>query len=638
MKRIITSFIIIVLLCGMLPVAQADFPAIQKDSLACVSTASGAENTVAAGTAIFSNRTYTFTDTMPKALYGLPFICTAIGSGVTAEVTRAGKLYIITQSTASGQKDSKQAFLEAAGFVAAATMAEGTMSASVYGELVLMVKEVTVGETISYAKWGVMLAKNGEVEAITLNTPATVVPTDGAKSTVAANAAIYSNRSYTFGGGMPSALYGRTFLCGSISSGVYAEVTSAGWIYVLTQSTASGKKETQQAALEAIGFTVVTSMNEGVMSSSVYGEIVLMGKEVDAGEIITYEKWGVLLAEIDEAEMEEREGTLALQAPEILINPTAAEYQDGNRAWQGIPGIAKDDESGRLWAVWYSGGNGEGAYNWPILYTSTTDGASWSGPKVVVDPAFPVRAYDANLWIDPQGRMWFFWNQSYEYYDGRCGVWAMVTEDPSSENPTWSAPRRLADGIMMNDPIVINEGAETEHWILPIALWNTSSYTATAEHPYNNAWVSYDRGENWSYLGSVTSTTGSRSADENMIIEQDDGTLRMLIRTGLGIEESYSSDGGNTWTDAVDANLSKTVSRFYIGRLSSGNQLLIYHDSETGTRENLTAALSTDGGKTWAYKLLLDARKDAAYPDAYQDADGNIYIIYDYDRKGSMDI
>ena len=119
-----------------------------------------------------------------------------------------------------------------------------------------------------------------------------------------------------------------------------------------------------------------------------------------------------------------------------------------------------------------------------------------------------------------------------------------------------------------------------------------------------------------------------------MIIEQPDGTLRMLIRTKLGIEESYSSDGGKTWSASIDAHLSPVVSRFYIATLASGNQVLIYNDPPTGSsRTHLTAALSTDGGLTWPHKLILDERVSVTYPDAFQDPDGNIYVIYDHGRK-----
>ena len=39
-----------------------------------------------------------------------------------------------------------------------------------------------------------------------------------------------------------------------------------------------------------------------------------------------------------------------------------------------------------------------------------------------------------------------------------------------------------------------------------------------------------------------------RSFDEHMIVQKKDGTLWMLVRTFDGLGESFSSDGGFTWT------------------------------------------------------------------------------------------
>ena len=41
--------------------------------------------------------------------------------------------------------------------------------------------------------------------------------------------------------------------------------------------------------------------------------------------------------------------------------------------------------------------------------------------------------------------------------------------------------------------------------------------------------------------------------------------------------------------------------------------------------------LSEDGGKTWAYTLLLDERLGVSYPDVIEE-NGVLYVVYDYDR------
>jgi hypothetical protein len=55
-------------------------------------------------------------------------------------------------------------------------------------------------------------------------------------------------------------------------------------------------------------------------------------------------------------------------------------------------------------------------------------------------------------------------------------------------------------------------------------------------------------------------------------------------------------------------------------------------------RDNLTAYLSEDDGKTWQGGLLLDERSGVSYPDGFEKEDGRIYIIYDFDRLGEKTI
>ena len=47
---------------------------------------------------------------------------------------------------------------------------------------------------------------------------------------------------------------------------------------------------------------------------------------------------------------------------------------------------------------------------------------------------------------------------------------------------------------------------------------------------------------------------------------------------------------------------------------------------------------SYDEGKSWNAKLHLDLRDMVSYPDAVQDKEGTIYIIYDRDRYGCGEI
>ena len=107
----------------------------------------------------------------------------------------------------------------------------------------------------------------------------------------------------------------------------------------------------------------------------------------------------------------------------------------------------------------------------------------------------------------------------------------------------------------------------------------------------------------------------------------------MYIRTLYGIAVSYSTDGGESWSEAVDSGLGGPCARFAMRRLRSGRIMLVNHVDFNG-RNNLTALLSDDDGKTFPYKLLLDGRNDVSYPDVKEASDGYIYIAYDRERGG----
>lgn len=320
-----------------------------------------------------------------------------------------------------------------------------------------------------------------------------------------------------------------------------------------------------------------------------------------------------------------------LNPPQVISNP-GPEFGVATRRFQGISSMARAPK-GRLWATWYGGpGKGEDGTNYVILVTSGDDGKTWSDEALVVDPDGdgPVRAFDPELWVDPTGRLWLFWAQARGHDASVGGVWAITADSPDAAEPTWSAPRRLTDGVMMCKPIVLSSG----EWVLPASTWRKTDNSAKMI-------VSTDEGQTWTERGSVNVPKAVRNYDEHMIVERKDGTLWMLIRTKYGIGESISKDRGKTWTECAPLeSVPHTASRFFIHRLDSGNILLVKHGpitKQTG-RSQLSAFVSKDDGASWTGGLMLDDRKGVSYPDGVQGPDGRIYITYDYNRGSDREI
>ena len=299
------------------------------------------------------------------------------------------------------------------------------------------------------------------------------------------------------------------------------------------------------------------------------------------------------------------------------------QYYADHRIWQGIPGI-EVTKKGRIFITFYSGGTREQINNYALLIKSD-DGVHFDEPIAV---AFKenYRCFDPCLWIDPLGRLWFIWSFAPEN-----AVYAAICDDPDADELVWSDVKKIGNDVMMNKPIILSTG----EWLFPITVWSTlldemnPIYATTDNDRRAFVYKSIDNGETFTKLGGVA--IPNRSCDEHLLLELQDGRIARLVRTLYGIGVSYSYDFGKTWTKGEDSGLKGPNSRFHIKRLKSGRILLINHYEFNG-RNNLTALLSDDDGKTWPYKLLLDERDNVSYPDAVEHEDGYIYLTYDRER------
>lgn len=312
----------------------------------------------------------------------------------------------------------------------------------------------------------------------------------------------------------------------------------------------------------------------------------------------------------------------------LIVDPSALRaFSSDHRVWQGIPGIAHT-KGGRTFVSFYSGNTKETYGNFAVVIKSE-DGINYSEPIVAAFKEGQFRCFDPVLWIDPLDRLWFIWN----VMPGE-EVFASICEHPDGETLIWSEPVYIGRGIMMNKPTVLSTG----EWLFPIAIWKTDIYynfrkkaLTDKDIPGSYVYKTADNGKTFIRLGYAD--VPNRSFDEHMVMEMNNGVLRMLVRLRNGIGESYSYDRGKQWSHGQDSKLGGPSSRFFIKKLKSGRVLLINHCKFQG-RNNLTALLSEDDGATFPYSLMLDERSNVSYPDAVECEDGSIYIVYDRERGG----
>ena len=364
------------------------------------------------------------------------------------------------------------------------------------------------------------------------------------------------------------------------------------------------------------------------------------------------------------AEEDATERRIAEDQPLLLIPPRIRPFiepefgPENTNVVHGCGGITRTP-GGRLWVVF--GGEQDGPKAWQLMAASDDDGKSWTTRHIIKEPrtpnGFPRSVREGNIWVDPTGRLWWFFSYSLGYCDGRDGVWAAHCDNPDAENLEWSIPERLYDGIVLTKPLVLQDGA----WLLPTSLLMRTDMTL-ANQPHTardriesrafveldpwrmtNFLASTDQGKTWQRRGGVFAP--GRDFDEPALFEKADRTVVGLLRTYTGYSETTSFDHGFNWSKPVPSAIPQPNARMLTTRLASGRILMVRHNTLHGEgaksfkpytmRTHLTAYLSDDDGVSWRGGLLLDERI-CSYPDGVQSKDGNIYVVYDQVRPGGQ--
>jgi len=272
---------------------------------------------------------------------------------------------------------------------------------------------------------------------------------------------------------------------------------------------------------------------------------------------------------------------------------------------------------GRLVAAWF-GGSLESRPDVGIL-VSLNDGSGWSTPVEVANgeqhDGSCYACWNPVLFQPASGPLLLF----YKVGKNPRTWWGMCTES-SDNGRTWSTPKRLADGILgpiKNKPVQLANGellspssTESENWRIHVER-------------------STNLGESWKRI-SPPGDGGTVAAIQPSILTHAEGRLQLMCRTRhKRIAESWSIDGGNSWSELQLTSLKNPNSGTDAVSLADGRQLLVYNRSSR-RRTPLNIALSHNG-RTWQDSLVL-ARGlgEYSYPAVIQTDDGLVHITYSW--------
>ena len=284
--------------------------------------------------------------------------------------------------------------------------------------------------------------------------------------------------------------------------------------------------------------------------------------------------------------------------------------------------------NGDLYIAWY-GGDGEYKPGTAVFGTRLPKGAAkWTAPKPIAhDPFYSVG--NPVVWQAPDGLVWLWYviRPGSTWSTSRIAV--KVSKDGAA---TWSDASVFSfeEGTMVRGrPIVLAD----DDYLLPV--WKETGGD-TEVVGADTASFFYRRDHRTGKWTETNRISGPKGALQPAVASVSDKDLVAFCRRGGGygrgtegfVVRSDSHDGGRTWSAGKETTFPNPNAAVDLIRLRNGHLLLIYNHSMSD-RTPLAAALSIDGGKTFARgRDLAVGPYDYAYPYVIQAKDGKIHLVY----------
>ena len=256
------------------------------------------------------------------------------------------------------------------------------------------------------------------------------------------------------------------------------------------------------------------------------------------------------------------------------------------------------------------------------IWLSRKEGEKWSEPVEVANGVqhdkkrYP--CWNPVLFQPKKGPLFLF----YKVGPNPNSWWGMLTASRTGGR-RWSLPRRLPEDIIgpvKNKPIQLSDGT---------VLCGSSSEDQGWRVHFERI---VDSGKSWEFIPPINDGK-EFGAIQPTLLKYRDGRVQALCRSKQDrIIETWSNDGGKTWSKMAAISLPNPNSGIDGVTLVDGRQLLVYNHTTDG-RSPLNIAVSEDG-KVWKAALVLeDEGGEYSYPAVIQTRDGKVHTTYTWKRR-----
>ncbi|MDB6075269.1 MAG: exo-alpha-sialidase [Verrucomicrobiaceae bacterium] len=259
-----------------------------------------------------------------------------------------------------------------------------------------------------------------------------------------------------------------------------------------------------------------------------------------------------------------------------------------------------------------------------VRIQSDDQGRTWSEPVVIVENTSGNNVMSVSLLTLASGKLAMFYCVKNSWLD--CRPQMRVSTD---DGATWTEPKLILQApgyfVMNNDRVIQTSKGRL---VIPLAFHRSRGSDPKTSKSWDARaiamWIySDDEGTTWQESSSwwaLPMRSGS-GLQEPGVVENADGSLFSWCRTDQGAQFGFNStDAGKTFSPPVATEMKSPNGPASIKKLPGSSDLLAVYNDHSGLfpfppkkRNPYVAAVSSDGGKTFPVRKLIENDPDGIY-------------------------